>query len=86
MFKSSKDDATAFTSDIVKLLKVRCNFGSTGIAFGYTAVYYARQKIRDVYAGLDYTYGQLPAVVKYLKELDKDTECSYYNFVVANSV
>ncbi len=31
MFKSSKDDVTAFTSDIVKLLKVRCNFGSTGI-------------------------------------------------------
>ena len=25
MFKSSKDDVTAFTSDIVKLLKVRCN-------------------------------------------------------------
>ena len=23
--KSSKDDVTAFTSDIVKLLKVRCN-------------------------------------------------------------
>ena len=46
IYVCSKDDVTAFTSDIVKLLKVRCNFGSTGL--NYEAQRNPKEKSTDL--------------------------------------